>query len=96
MEQNKIRECLERYGYPPMVSSYYTETAMNFAPELREVFERFLQTGEPQDFSYNGWTLKTVMEHTFSKPPYAYFYFDKMMKDDEYAGYFKYMRFGRK
>ena len=96
MEQNKIKECLEQYGYPSMVSSFYTDTAMNFAPELRTAFERFLETGVPQDFCYKGWTLEKVMAHTFSKPPYTYFYFDKLMKDEEYAECFKYMRFGRK
>ncbi len=96
MDQNKIKECLEQYGYPSMVSSFYTKTAMNFEPELREAFERFLETGKPQDFSYHGWTLEKVMAHTFSEPPYTYFYFDKMMKNAEYAEYFKHMRFGRK
>lgn len=96
MEKNEIEEYLKKYDYPSMVVPYYAEVAMNFAPELRSVFEKFLKTGEIQDFSFRNWTTKSVMEHTFSKPPFTYFYFDKMMKDEKYAESFQHMRFGRK
>lgn len=87
-------KCLQKLGIPYSKVLFYSSVAEEFTPDLRAAFEEFLCTGKPCEFSYNGWTLAAVMEHTFSEPPYSYIYFDRMMKDAKYAELFGDMDFG--
>ena len=93
MDAKEIRTRLQNLGVSYVKALFYSSLAEEFAPDLRAVFEEYVRTGKPCEFSYNGWTLAAVMEHTFSEPPYSYIYFDRMMKDFEYAKYFSKMDF---
>ena len=93
MDYNEMKKRLMEMGLPSAKALFYSDLAKGFAPDLRAAFERFVETGQPCEFSYNGWTLAAVMEHTFSEPPYSYIYFDRMMKNAKYAAYFGEMDF---
>lgn len=93
MSDEEINSRLGALGVDKAKSAFYIKRVNKFEPELRAVFEDCLRDGIPREFCFAGRTLKRVMDHTNSVPPYSYIFFDNMMKDFEYMALFGEMDF---
>ncbi len=67
-----------------------------FHPDLEKVFEHYIETGEMQELSFDGWNFEKIKEKIGCNELQAFFNMDTLMKNDAYRKYFKYMNFGKK
>lgn len=67
-----------------------------FSPELEQVFEQYIETGELPKFTFEGWNFEKIMTKTGCSAFQSFFTMDNLMKNDEYRKYFEFMNFGKK
>ena len=96
MNLEEIMAFFTEKGFEEIDAFFYAQKAMNFAPELKQVYDRYLQTGETPVFQYQKWDLKTVAEHTHAPYLFAFNFMDRLMKDPQYAKCFDHIQYGRK
>ena len=90
LSEDQIREFLLSCDYAKSSIDYFVNTVLEFSPDLRTAFDKYIITRKVPEFEYNGWTFdKLAKEYSITKLPNAFFFMHNLMKYPEYEEYLK-------